>query len=39
MLVIGLPALFVALAVLAGLWRDTGRDLRPRGAAREVPSA
>jgi signal peptidase len=39
MLVIGLPALLVALAVLAGLWRDTGRDLRPRGAAREVPSA
>jgi signal peptidase len=39
MLVIGLPALLVALSVLAGLWRDAGQELRSRGAATEVPSA
>jgi len=39
MLVIGLPALLIALAVLAGLWREAGQELRARRAATEVPSA
>ena len=39
MLLIGLPALLVALTVLAGLWRDAGQELRGRGAGTEVSSA
>ena len=39
MLLIGLPALLVALTVLAGLWRDAGQELRTRGAGTEVSSA
>jgi signal peptidase len=39
MLLIGLPALLVALTVLAGLWRDAGQELRGRGPATEAPSA
>jgi signal peptidase len=39
MLVIGLPALLVALAALAGLWRDSGQELRRRPTASEAPSA
>jgi hypothetical protein len=32
MLVIGLPALLIALAALAGLWRDTTPEGRPQSA-------
>jgi signal peptidase len=32
MLVIGLPALLVALAILARLWRDAGEEARRRGS-------
>jgi signal peptidase I len=39
MLIIGLPALLVALAVLAGLWRDAGHELRRRPTTSEAPSA
>jgi signal peptidase len=35
MLVIGLPALLVALGVLAALWRDAGREARSRPDRRE----
>jgi hypothetical protein len=29
MLVIGLPAMLIALSTLAGLWRDTSPNARP----------
>jgi signal peptidase I len=33
MLVIGLPALIIALALLIGLWRQAGEEVRPRAGA------
>jgi hypothetical protein len=34
MLVIGLPALLLAISLLAGLWRDAGRVARREAAER-----
>jgi hypothetical protein len=39
MLVIGLPALLVALGVLAALWRDAGREVRRRTATPDAEVA
>ena len=33
MLIVGLPALLIALFVMAGLWRDAGREAEARTAA------
>ncbi len=33
MVLVGIPALLIALIVMAGLWRDTGREARERSAA------
>ena len=32
MVLVGIPALLIALIVLGGLWRDTGREARERSA-------
>ena len=33
MLIVGLPALLIALFVIAGLWRDAGREAEAQAAA------
>ena len=33
MVLVGIPALLIALIVMGGLWRDTGREARERSAA------
>jgi signal peptidase len=36
MVLVGIPALLIALIVLGGLWRDTGREAQERSAALAV---
>lgn len=38
MLVIGLPALLIALALIGSMWREAGREARLREGAAEAPS-
>jgi len=37
MLAIGIPAILVALLILAGIWRDAGEEARRRGEAESTP--
>ena len=39
MLIVGLPALVIAFFVLAGLWRDAGREAESHSAAAATGSA
>ena len=39
MLIIGLPALLIALFVMGGLWRDAGREAEAQAATASAPSA
>jgi signal peptidase I len=39
MLIVGLPALLIAFFVLAGLWRDAGREAEARAAAAAATTA
>ena len=39
MLIVGLPALLIALFVMAGLWRDAGREAEARAAAAAATTA
>jgi signal peptidase I len=39
MLIIGLPALVIALFVMGGLWRDAGREAEAQGEAQIAPAA
>ena len=39
MLIVGLPALLIALFVMAGLWRDAGREAEAHAAAAAPSSA
>jgi signal peptidase len=39
MVLVGIPALLIALIVLGGLWRDTGREAQERSATAAVAEA
>ena len=39
MLIVGFPALLIAFFVLAGLWRDAGREAEARAAAAAATSS
>ena len=39
MLIIGLPALLIALFVMGGLWRDAGREAEAQAAPASAPSS